>query len=125
MNGFDGNIRTTRFLCWLAEGTVDLPAGLLAGAGMTHAYGGWGQGGGWAHIAGFGVCSHVQHVQHVHQHAPTPHAHASAHHSAYDQPPAATAYHHDCSAMDSMGHHDVDIGDLDLGGFDCLADFSF
>lgn len=108
------------------EGTVDLPSGLLAGAGVSQAWGGWGHGGGWAHLAGVGLCSHGHHVAHVHQHAPTPHAHASAH--AYDHHPAsAAAYHQDCtaSAIDSMGHHDVDLGDLDFGGLDCLADFSF
>ncbi|XP_052123947.1 uncharacterized protein LOC113206513 isoform X1 [Frankliniella occidentalis] len=109
-----------------SEGTVDLPAGLLAGAGVSQAWGGWGHGGGWA--VGVGLCSHSHHMSHmhVHQHAPTPHGHASAH--VYDHHPAsATAYHHDCSssAMDSLGHHDVDLGDLDLGGLDCLADFSF
>ncbi|KAK3926818.1 Pleckstrin homology domain-containing family B member 2 [Frankliniella fusca] len=121
-----------RACCGVAEGTVDLPAGLLAGAGVSQAWGGWGHGGGWA--VGVGLCGHslghshhVQHM-HVHQHAPTPHGHASAH--AYDHQPtaaSATAYHHDCSssAMDTLGHHDVDLGDLDLGGLDCLADFSF
>lgn len=114
------------FFFGVTDGAVELPPTLLlhtaaAPAASEQLWGGWGQGNGWVHVMDAtqfhaAVLPNVGHQYQLDYHAPG---------AGYG---TASTYHTDyggASASD-MGGHDIDIGDVDLGGgIDCMADLCF